>query len=506
MVAWQQAKQYLNTGRSAPALAGYRDLVRQFPGVAQLWAELGLAAAGELEFSRADQAFRRAMELAPADAALLVFLSAQYSQLRRMDQALACLKRAVEVDPSSASARLALASWLERTRRLDEAWECVESCLARHPKDAQLLQCKALLLHRKGLNTEAESALRDLLKSDPLLPLHVKSNALYLLGRVLDALAQYPGALACLGEAKKLRQKMEDTTAFQGAYDKMDRGRRELLAKLTPETVRRWRDEAAGSPCPHPLASLGGVARSGTTLLEQVLGANPEILVFDETLSFAREVVSTLYPPMPAPWLTFKSLNDLTATVRARLIGRYFKSLLRETDEISGARLLLDKNLATTAWLYIWLRLFPQSKIVVALRDPRDVIISCYFQNFPFSWATVGFLSLKGTARFYADTMDVWLRLRELGGFDWIETRYEDVVGNLEGEGRRLMNFLGLPWHQAQATYYETARRKYVHSPTYNEVMKPIYNRAVGRWEHYAEALAPLQADLAKYFQAFGYS
>ena len=61
--------------------------------------------------------------------------------------------------------------------------------------------------------------------------------------------------------------------------------------------------------------------------------------------------------------------------------------------------------------------------------------------------------------------MDAWLRLRELGGFEWIETRYEDVVNNLESEGRRLTEFLGLPWHESQAKYYETARHKFVYSP-----------------------------------------
>jgi tetratricopeptide (TPR) repeat protein len=505
VASWQQAKQHLNTGRTAPALAGYRNLVQQFPGIAQLWAELGVAAAGDLEYAVADQAFQRALELAPADAALLVFIGWQYYHLRRSDQALACLQRAVALDPSAINARLTLASWLERSRRLDEAWECVNNCLGQHPMQDQALYLRAFLLHRKGLNTEAETALRDLLKFDRLLPLDLQSNANYLLGLVLDTLGQYAEALNCLGKAKRLRHKMEDTARLEQVYEKMDRARRELVAQLTPETLRRWREEAAGSPCPHPLAILGGVARSGTTLIEQILGAHPEVLIFDETLSFGREVVSALYPPLPAPWLTSKSLNDLPAAGRAQLIARYFKSLLCETRETRGARLLLDKNLSTTAWLYVWLRLFPLSKVIIALRDPRDVIISCYFQNFPFSWATVGFLSLKGTAKFYSDSMDVWLRMRELGGFDWIETRYEDVVGNLEGEGRRMMNFLGLPWHAAQATYYETARRKFVHSPTYNEVTQPIYKRAVGRWEHYAEALAPHQESLEKYCQAFGY-
>jgi hypothetical protein len=101
--------------------------------------------------------------------------------------------------------------------------------------------------------------------------------------------------------------------------------------------------------------------------------------------------------------------------------------------------------------------------------------------------------------------MDEWLRMRELGGFEWIETRYEDVVGNLEVEGRRVTNFLGLPWHEAQMAYYDTAFRKYLYSPTYNEVTKPVHNRAVGRWKHYAEALAPLQASLEPYCRAFGY-
>ncbi|MGD0814701.1 MAG: sulfotransferase [Verrucomicrobiota bacterium] len=505
MASWQNAMQHLNAGRHAPALAIYRDLIQQFPGVTQLWAELGLAAAGDLEFALADQAFQRAMELAPADADLIGFIAWEYYRLRRPDQAFACFKRAVTADPSPAGPRMALASWLERTRRLDEAWECVETCLASRPKDGHALYFKAFLLHRKKLDGEAETTLRDLLKSDPSLPLHVKSNANYLLGLVLDARGEYAGALACLGEAKALRRKAINAAALERLDEKVDQTRRQALAEMTPDTLRRWRDEAADSPCPHPVAVLGGAPRSGTTLLEQILGAHPDVRVIDELPSFAKEVLNKILPPPHTQLLTLKTLNDLSSAQRAQYIARYFKSLLRETEENPQAKLLLDKNPARTAWLHVWLRLFPQSKVLIALRDPRDVIISCYFQNFPEDWAIVGFSSLERTARFYADCMDVWLRMRELGGFDWIESRYEDVVGNLETEGRRVTNFLGLQWHQAQATYYEKARRAFVHSPTYVEVMQPVHNRAVGRWKHYADALAPLQERLAKYCRAFGY-
>jgi tetratricopeptide (TPR) repeat protein len=505
MSSWQNALKYLGNGSHAPALAGYHDLVQQFPHVPRLWAELGLAAAGDLEFGLADQAFERAMELAPSDANLLVFIGTQYYQLRRMDQAFACLERAVAIAPSSANVCLILAAWLERSRRLDEAWEWVQLCLTQHPKDGQALYLKAFLLHRKGLDGEAETVLRDLLKNDSSLPVNVQSDAHHLLGIVLDALGEYAGALTCLGLAKTLRRKMEDTARLDQACEQMDRARREVLAELTPETLRRWREEAAGSPSPHPLALLGGAMRSGTTLIEQILGAHPDILVFDESPAFGKEVMNTLRPPPPAPLPPLKFLNNFTAAGRAQLIGRYFKNLLHDNTQSPDARLLLDKNPSTTAWLHLWLRLFPQSKVVVALRDPRDVIISCYFQNFPSVMATASFSSLERTARFYGENMDVWLRMRELGGFDWMETRYEDMVANLEAEGRRVTNFLGLPWHQAQATYYETARRKFVHSPTYDEVTKPVYTRAVRRWEHYAEAMAPLHAGLKPYLQMFGY-
>jgi len=155
--------------------------------------------------------------------------------------------------------------------------------------------------------------------------------------------------------------------------------------------------------------------------------------------------------------------------------------------------------------LNVWLRVFPELKVIIALRDPRDVVISCFFLNIMLNATNVNFLSLERTAKHYTDLMDVWLRMRELGGFDWIETRYEDVVENLESEGRKLTQFLGLAWHPNQERYFETARRKVLFAPTYHDVTQPVYKRAVGRWERYARALEPIQSRLAPYCRAFSY-
>jgi len=501
---WQKAQQALLKGRSDLALDGYRELLKAFPGAAELWFESGLAAARQLDFALADQAFQRAAELAAGDVAMLVLLGQQYHQLRRLDKARACFEQAVAADPSSIHARLSLADWYERERRLDDAWESVEACAARHPQDAQVLCVKALLLHRQGRNAEAEPLLRGLINGQSP-DLNVKYSSRHQLAVVLDELGRYAEALRWLGEAKAVLRRTANIAKLEQDYDRAARRRRELLAALAPESIQRWRHEASPAASRYRLAFLGGHPRSGTTLLEQILGAHPGIAAFDEPVAFVQEVSEKLAPFEGASTLTLNALNALTAAQRANFQQRYFKSLLREDAAEPAVELLLDKNPSPTALLHLWLRVFPDLKVIIALRDPRDVVISCFFQNLMLSATNANFLSLERTARHYADLIDVWLRLRELGGFDWMETRYEDIVDNLESEGRRVTEFLGLTWDPQQARYHETARRKFVFAPTYREVTQPVYRRAVGRWQRYAEALGPVQERLAPYCRAFGY-
>jgi Flp pilus assembly protein TadD len=503
MAAWQSAQQHLLAGRAKAALAGYLQLTKQFPNVPQLWAELGLAAAGDLDFAHADQATQRAADMAAADPDLLVSLGQQFHRLRRLDSAAACFANAVKADPASAHARLSLAAWLERSRRLDEAIDCVDACLAAHPHDAHARYFKGFLTHRKGLNAEAEKELRQLLAQSSLHP-EVRYSATHLLGVVLDALCQYDDALAELTRAKTLLRQMTDTTSLEQSYDKTVQARRQFMNELKPDTIRRWREEAASETNGRSIVFLGGPPRSGTTLIEQVLGAHPQISVFDESEAFVQEILTPLCPPPPARSPSVKSLNALKTAERQRLTTRYFKSLLRDINPAPGV-LLLDKNPSLTPSLHLWLRLFPMLKVLITLREPRDVILSCFFQNLALTAVNVNFLSLERTARFYADSMDVWLRLRDLGGFDWLETKYEDWVGGLENEGRKVMNFLGLPWRSEQIAFHESARGKFVFAPTYNEVTKPVHGRAMQRWKNYATAFAPLEERLAPYVRAFGY-
>jgi len=500
---WQKAQQQLLSGQFGPAFANYRELVSRYPALAELWFEFGNAAAGELDFTQADRAYQRALELAPRNSALLGMVGHQYLALRQLDAARACFERAVSADPNLVDARINLAVWFEKERRLDEAWECVEACRTKHPRDDQVRYFRAFLLHRKKHYTEAETELRDLIKDGPQYP-YVKYASRHLLGVVLDQLCQHDEAIRWLCEAKAQVRTITDTSLLERGYDEGDRQRRELLAQMTPDMIRRWRAEAPVTKERYQIAFLGGHPRSGTTLLEQILDAHPDVLAFDEPAAFAQEISNQLVAP--GREIALSNLDTLPRARRVEMRQRYVKSLLREIPGEPTARVLLDKNPSPTMSLNVWLRVFPELKVIIALRDPRDVIISCFFLNIMLNATNVNFLNLERTAKHYADLMDVWLRMRELGGFDWVETRYEDVVKDLEGQGRRATEFLGLTWHPDQGRSHETARRKVLYAPTYHDVTQPVYQRAVGRWERYAAALEPLQAKLAPYCRAFGYS
>jgi tetratricopeptide (TPR) repeat protein len=504
LARWQTARQQLITGKAAASIPAYRELVKRFPSIANLWFELGTAAAADLEFDLAREALNRGEELASTDAGVLIAMGQQYHRLRQPARARACMERAAQVEPSSSHARLTWAAWLERERRVEEALEQAEACLARNPRDAAALYYRAFLLNRMGRASEAQALLRDLIRTGAG-DAGVKISCLHLLAVLLDEAGEYAEAMEWLLKAKALTRQHNNVAALEQTYQKAARRRRSLVAQMTPEMIRRWRSIGPGQGNAKKLALLGGHPRSGTTLLEQILGAHPSIRAFDESDAFVVEIGDRLFPADPFPPLKAAALDALSTARQEELRGRYFKSLFREVDGEMTADVLVDKNPTPTASLPLWLRLFPNSKIIIALRDPRDVVISCLFQNLALTPMNANFLSLERTVQHYADLTDVWLHMRELGGFDWIETRYEDVVAGTETEGRRVTEFLGLTWHPAQANCHEAARARFVFSPTYSEVAKPVHNRAVGRWRHYAAALEPFEAKFSHYLRALGY-
>lgn len=158
-------------------------------------------------------------------------------------------------------------------------------------------------------------------------------------------------------------------------------------------------------------------------------------------------------------------------------------------------------------WLPLIARVFPGARVILALRHPCDACLSCTMQNFATNAAMASFHTLDHAAQTYAAVMgllDTWVA-------DFPRAvhriRYEDLVADLEAEARRLLAYLGVGWNPAVLEPARRARaRRIINTPSYHQVVRPIYRSALARWERYGEAFAPLLPRLAPFIRGYGYA
>ncbi len=491
-----RARELLSAGDYARAIALYEKLVRQSPGAAMIWYEYGCAAAKCRRMDTADRAWGRAVELEPRNADLMGMVGHQYEAVRQPEKARAYFTQAAAADPRGINPRISLAVLEEKNHRIEQARAAVQECLAIDPKDDQARYFAAVLDRREGKNEEAERGLRDLISSNPSHPF-VRYAARYELAQVLDRTDRFDEAMVLLKEAKEMVLALADAKLLMRSYDQIAESSLRFTTSQPNNVIDTWakyfplrkRDAIP------PLAFLGGHPRSGTTLLEKILDSHPGVAALDEPTAF----LDVLQPE-------FHKSSDLSSA-RVNVLRRlYIQALRDDLGPEAAGKMLIDKNPSPTSRLPVWLRVFPELRVLIALRDPRDVVLSCYFQNIPLNSTNVNFLSFDRLAKHYADLMGIWLAVREWPGFAWLETRYEDIVADLPKEGRRVTEFLGLQWHPDQERYYEKSGAKQLYSPTYQDVTRPVYQRSVARWRAYEKHLAPILPALEPFCRAFGYA
>jgi hypothetical protein len=253
------------------------------------------------------------------------------------------------------------------------------------------------------------------------------------------------------------------------------------------------------------LALLGGHPRSGTTLLEQVLDAHPDIISAEETEIFKQDAYIPLMRGIPDDNAMFAGLAAATPDALQQARQNYFRSTELSLGQPVAGRLLIDKNPTYTQIVPALVRIFPETKFLIALRDPRDVVMSCFMQNFPLNQVGAACLTLAGAVEEYATLMNNWQTVKARMANPWLEVRYEDMVEDLESVARKSLDFLGVSWDPKVLGFDEHARKKMVRSPTYADVTQPVYKRAKGRWRNYQKYLEPHLEKLEPFVKAFGY-
>ena len=489
------------------AIRLYEQALERAPTSAVLLVDVARAYALRYRFADAEELMARACAVHAADAELQRMLGRTYLQLQQYDRAIECFRRSLELEPESpkrAETLYELTRMYERLHRLDEARQCAEESLALAPRQPILKYLLGLVARRTGDVDEAEARFQEVAASE-IAKNDTVANALYELASIYDKQGRFAEAYDAACQAKRVLDKTSAPYKYDAADVARTAGR--TIATTTADYFARWGAQANQfKRLGGGLALLTSHPRSGTTLLEQVLDAHPALISADELQVMADLVYLPLCRETPSGTPVAQIMDEAPNQRIAAARGAYWQAMEGALRQPIGDRILLDKNPALTGLLPIVARVFPEMKILFALRDPRDVVVSCFMQQLPLNAVSVNYLTLEQTAAHYAATMRGWLKFRPLLANPWIEIRYEDVVADVEREARRALDFLGLPWDEGVLAYRRRAQEKHVHSPTYEAVTKPLYSGSIGRWRNYAAQLEPSLSTLQPYIDAFGYN
>jgi tetratricopeptide (TPR) repeat protein len=498
----RQARALWQQNQFPAALALFDKAVRKHPRNGTALVDASRAFGARFEIERAEQLLDRLLELAGGDPRILHLCGQSYRMVYRPDKAIECFQRVIGARQSPADAYLELAVLYERRGRLSEADAVVRECLARWPDSLEMRLIDARLRRRSGNASAAETILRDVTQ-DPKAHWMLTAQAWSELGQLRDEQADYGQAMAAALKGKQILGRRANAIAHQSQRESESLGT--LASELTAEHLRSWQ-EAGQDLSSERVALLTGPPRSGTTLLEKVLDSHSQIVSSDEREAFPKYIFPAMLRATAAEPIGPEALDRVTLSDLLEQRKRYLRYLTAALGEPIDGRLHVDKNPSIIMLIPGMLRLFPECKLLVAVRDPRDVVISCFMRFLPLNTVSVQFLTLESTARRYVRDIDAWLKFREILPSPWLEVRYEDTVDDLAREARRVLEFLGVGWEEGVLSYRDRLRDRQVNSPTYEAVAKPVYRSAVGRWRYYEEYLAPLLDMLKPYVESFGYA
>lgn len=359
------------------------------------------------------------------------------------------------------------------------------------------LQAHASVAARRGeLEQAAElfNGLREA-RQDP----HLQASASFSLAGIRDKQARREDAWHALDDAHASQLRF----AKDFVPELLQEGSQplEMVSQSVSRLERdRWSPLHAPASDKSPVFVVG-FPRSGTTLLEQMIDAHPDFRSMDE-----RAFIYELIKRMQLAGQSYPA--DLTSLTQANVdqLREIYAADVRRIAPDLGQRRLVDKNPLNMLCLPMIMRIFPEARIILCLRHPCDVLLSCYMQPFRSPAFMVLCSSLERLARGYVDAFEHWFHHMEVFAPRVLEWRYESVVSRFDDHLVRLGEFLQMEDSAPMARFAEHARAKgYISTPSYAQVTEGIHRKAVNRWHAYRDKFEPVLPILRPIMGRLGY-
>jgi hypothetical protein len=360
-----------------------------------------------------------------------------------------------------------------------------------------LAATQAQLAQRRGQHESAVALLQGCLERHA--ELHTRYFELFSLARSLDALKRFDAAFETLAEAHR-SQVAHIKLAAPLAYARGTPTMTITEYGCDPADVATWDAHAGPSAVDSPVFIVA-FPRSGTTLLELTLDAHPALVSMDEQPFVQGALDDLLATGIRYP----EQLGRVSAQQLEAVRARYWERA-RSKVVIASGRRLVDKNPLNLLRLPVIRRVFPNARIILAIRHPCDVLLSCFMQHFHAPDFALLCSDLRSLATGYRRSFDFWYTQVQLLRPAVREVRYETLVADFTAEVRALFEFIDVPWDDAVLAPGAHAQAKgYISTPSYSQVVQPEHQNSVDRWRSYEHHLRPVIDQVRPYLDRWDY-
>jgi tetratricopeptide (TPR) repeat protein len=463
--------------RMSEALDTYRRLLARWPGHGDSWFNLALLQRRLGFFEDALLAYQRAIDagVSRPEEAHLNRAVIYTDHLALHAAAELELRRAISLNPAFLPALLNLANLCEDLGRRAEAAALYERLLSQDPLYYEALARLGNLLP-PGEATAAFVPRLERALADPGASAADRASLGFALGRALDALGEYPRAFRAYEHAN--RASRASVAPEVSRYDRA--GHTEFIDRLIDAGPAVAADDVTEAPQP---VFVCGMFRSGSTLAEQLLAAQPGVASAGEFDFIPRLVSGELAPyPEAHAGLSRERLTSIAAAYRAQLARL-----------APGAAYVIDKRPDNFLYIGLIKRLFPRAKIIHTRRDALDNCLSIYFLHLDqrMSYA----LDLLDIGHYFREYRRLMAHWRALYADDIFDFDYDELVRGPQETLRRAAKFLGNAWDPQGPVAVPPGRA--IKTASVWQVREPLYRSSSGRARNYAQELQDLRLYLA---------
>ncbi len=429
------------------------------------------------QYNKAIATIDKAVRLRPMDPHYINSRGKILSQAGRYEQAITEFQRTLAIQPTNTEALDGSVEALRHLRRDREATEAIETALdSSVPVDGFF--ARAFAEAASGAPSDRVNADRaieiidEVLGSATLEQVH-RTGLLFKHAGLLDKAGRYDEAFDALDRANK-------STPVTFEVDSHRRATDQLIGVWKGEQLR----PVDGAPLDHHVFIVG-MPRSGSTLIERILAASPDVASAGETISLPAAAHELGIDQPPFRYVTNPALID-----EARLPGAAatYTKRVREQAKAKSEGVIVDKLLVNAFFVPLAAVMFPNARFIGCLRDPRDVGLSCFQQDFGNSNRTT--YDLANIAHYQADVLRVMHHWAEVLPDRFTLVEYESVVGDLDAAARSLSAAAGIEFSDRSLRYWESS--EVIRTASYAQASKPIYTSSIGRWKNYEKHLGPL--------------